>query len=72
MVAAFEVEIGGPGQVERLVENGDVAGAGIEPDVENVVFALKLAAAALSAFRAFGKKTGCVAGVPNIGGMLGE
>ena len=37
LIAAFEIHVGRPGQAEALVEHGEMARAGIEPDVENVV-----------------------------------
>ena len=38
LVAAFEIDIGRPGQAVAAVEHGEMAGAGIEPDVEDVGF----------------------------------
>ena len=69
LVAAFEVDVGGPMQVGPLAagEHGAVGRAGIEPDVEDVGFLAELSAAAMRAGKAFGQKLGGVALEPDIG-----
>ena len=57
LVAAFEVEVGGPVQVGVDVEDGEPACAGVEPDVEDVRLFAERGAAAVSAGRSGGKQS---------------
>src|SRR5712692_9731594 len=47
LIAAFQIHIGGPRQAVFRRQNGEMAGSGVEPDIENVsLFAKFLVAAA--------------------------
>ena len=66
LVAAFEIEIGGPGQAGFVAEHGGVAASGLEPDIQNVRLFCELRIAALGAFgsgRDQGVGLRCVPGV---------
>src|SRR5687767_11465620 len=56
LVAALEVHVRRPGQVRVAREYGLVAGARIEPDVENVALALECGAAAARTGEARGQE----------------
>ena len=62
------------GQVQAVFfgEDGEMAGAGIEPDVENVGFLAEGCAAALGALAAGAHEFGGGFGIPNVGGVLAE
>src|SRR5277367_1359718 len=49
LIAAFQVEIRGPCEAVRSSQHGQMAGSGIEPDVQDVGLFAELNAAALSA-----------------------
>ena len=72
LIAAFEIHVGRPGKAEALVEDGEVARTGIEPDVENVVLLAEGAAAALGAGVARGQEFGGRALIPDVGAVLAE
>src|SRR5688572_19340305 len=72
LVAAFEVKARRPRQTIRFVENGQVARAGVEPDVENISFFNELSAATPGAFPVLTDQLGRPALVPDIRGVLAE
>ncbi len=62
----------GQGRPIALVEHGEMARAGIEPDVENVVLLAEVAAAALGAGVPSGSSSAAVRSIPDVGGVLAE
>ena len=78
LVATLGVEVGGDvlgGAMELgvLVEDGVPAGAGLEPDVEDVhLLAEVVLCAAAGAGGAGGEQIGGGAGVPRVGALLGK
>jgi hypothetical protein len=72
LVAAFEVHVGRPGEVVFLGQDGEVAGAGIEPDIEDVALLLKFGAAAVGAGVAGAEEFLGGAFVPDVGGVFAE
>src|SRR5581483_7572399 len=72
LVASFQIEIGRPWQIGAAPEHGEVAGAGIEPHIENVGLFAKQRSAALAAPGSGGNQLACLALVPYIGRMLAE
>ena len=72
LIAAFDVHIRGPGQFVGGGEHGQVARAGIEPDIQNVGFLAELGGAALGASHAGRQQFGGGALIPDVGGVFGE
>ncbi len=72
LIAAFDVEIGGPGQSFVSFEHGQMARSGIEPDVENVGLFAEARAAAFGARRLRADQFFGGALVPDVGRVFGE
>ncbi len=70
LVAAFEIQIGGPGQVRLVTKDSGVARSRLEPHVENVGFLFKLRAAAVRTFVPVRKNRIRLRRVPRIGAVL--
>ena len=63
----------GQGRPLALVEHGEMARAGIEPDVENVVLFAEFGAAALARRSCpAGSSSAAVRSIPDVGGVLAE
>ncbi len=72
LVPPLDVEVGGPGHVGTGAESGQVAAAGIEPDVQDIELLAEITAAAAGALRPFGEQfTRCVP-VPGVGPLAVE
>jgi hypothetical protein len=52
LIAAFQIHVGRPRKTVLFVENGEVTGTGIEPDIENVGLFAERSAAAFGALAA--------------------
>ena len=72
LVTAFEVHVVGPLQFRVVAQHRFVTRARVEPDVQDVAFALKIGAVALCAPQASGQKFGQVALVPGVRAMVRE
>ena len=67
LVAAFEIKIGGPGIAGLVVDQSQIAGAGLEPHVENIGLALEGGSAAVRTLGAGGKNRVGFGRVPGVG-----
>ena len=72
LIAAFDVHIRGPGQLVGGGEHGQMARAGIEPDIQDVGFLTELGGAAFGASHAGRQQLGGGALIPDVSGVLGE
>src|ERR1051325_11808374 len=66
LVSAFHIQVGGPRQARFPAEHRKVASAGIEPDIQNVLFLAELCRAAVAALRPGWKKLRGGLHVPSI------
>src|SRR4051812_35085389 len=72
LVAAFRVEVGGPGKSGLLAEHGGMARARLEPHVDDVHFLLERRCAAVRTLRSFGNDGRSLFCVPGIGAFPRE
>src|ERR1700686_1044965 len=70
LIAAFEIQIGGPRQVGLVAKDGGVARSRLKPHVENVGFFFKLRPGAVGALVAGSKNRVGLRRVPRIGAVL--
>src|SRR5205823_4381712 len=71
LVCAFEINVGWPGQIRLMAEHGNVAGAGFEPDVDNIGLLTEFRSPTLTALGARGERLG-FGRVPGIGAEAPE
>src|SRR5260370_720420 len=72
LVAPFQVDVGGPGEVGPMAEHRRVGGTGVEPHVQDVLLLLELPALAARAGEARGEQVLGLALVPGVGALLLE
>ena len=72
LVAAFQIHVRRPGEAIVFVQRRQVAGAGIKPNVENIVFFAESRPAAFGAGSALGNQFRSGLLEPDIGRMLGK
>ena len=58
LIAALDIHVRRPGKAEAFIEHGQMAGAGIEPDIQNIALFAKLRRAAFTADDTGGQQLG--------------
>jgi len=72
LVVPFEVQVGGEAKLGPAFQDRPAGGAGVEPDVQDILFLGEVGGAAVGAREAWGEELRCVPGVPNVGCLAAD